>query len=84
MKVRIRFDDSTDNGVVGWLHRLPKEKCFKEIRMEDMSKYGGSQEFPVNFGRGFIIADESDPLLVEFKMKFPNTNIEIINNVNSR
>ena len=77
MKVRVKYDNNTDRGVVSWLHRLPKEKFFKEICMEDMSNYGGPKDFPVNFGRGFIIADESDPLFVEFKERFPNTNFEI-------
>lgn len=82
MKVRVKLDDNTDPGVVGWLHRLPKEKFFKEILMEDMSKYGYPIKIPVNFGRGFIIEDKSDPLFIEFKKRFPNTNIEIIDDKN--
>jgi len=50
--------------------------------MEDLSKYGYPIEIPVNFGRGFIIEDESDPLYIEFKERFPNTSIEIIDDKN--
>ena len=82
MIVKVKYDDSADKGVVGWLHRLPKDRQYVDMRIKDMSKYGGPKELPVNCGRGFIIADESDPLFIEFKKKFPNTNIEIINDKN--
>ena len=82
MIVKVKYDDSADKGVVGWQHRLPKDRQYVDMRIKDMSKYGGPKELPVNCGRGFIIADESDPLFIEFKKKFPNTNIEIINDKN--
>ena len=62
MIVKVKYDDSADKGVVGWQHRLPKDRQYVDMRIKDMSKYGGPKELPVNCGRGFIIADESDPL----------------------
>lgn len=83
MIVKVKYDNNTDKGVIGWLHRLPENRRYVDIRIKDMSKYGGPKNVPVNYGRGFVIANESDPLFMEFKKKFPNTNIEIINDKNS-
>ena len=74
MVVKVKYDNNADNGVVRWLHQLPEDRQYVDIRTKDMSKYGGPKDVPVNYGRGFIIEDESDPLLIEFKKKFPNTN----------
>lgn len=78
MIVKVKYDNNTDKGVIAWLHRLPEDRQYVDMRTKDMSKYGGPKELPVNCGRGFIIADESDPLFIEFKKKFPNTYFEII------
>lgn len=78
MIVKVIYDNRTDKGVIAWLHRLPKDRQYVDIRIKDMSKYGGPKNVPVNHGRGFVITDESDPLFMEFKKKFPSTNITIL------
>ena len=64
--------------LVEQLHQLPEDRQYVDIRTKDMSKYGGPKDVPVNYGRGFVITDESDPLFMEFKKNFPNTNFDIL------
>ena len=82
MIVKVIYDNNTEKSVVGWQHRLSEDRRYVDIRIKDMSKNGGPKNVPVNYGRGFVVADESDPLFMEFNKKFPNTNIEIINDKN--
>jgi hypothetical protein len=77
MIVKVIYDNNTDSGVVSWLFKIPTDKQWKDIRMESMSKYGSDKVGAVNHGRGFIIENESDPLFIEFKKKFPNTTYKI-------
>lgn len=46
MIVKVKYDDNTDRGVVGWLHRLPKDRQYVDMRTKDMSKYGGPKDVP--------------------------------------
>ncbi len=78
MIVKVKYVDIADRGVLGWLHQLPEDRQYVDMRPKDMTKDGGPRNTLVNYGRGFIITDESDPLFIEFKKKFPNTYFEII------
>ena len=69
-----------DSKCLSWLHHIPEEKQYKDIRMKDVGLRNGlgySKIEPVNYGRGFIIENESDPLFIEFKTKFPNVKYRI-------
>ena len=72
--------DTIDTKFITWLYKLPKEKRYKEIRMEDLGKkykMGYSKIEPVDYGSGFYIENDSDPLFVEFRSKWPNAKYRI-------
>ena len=55
MVVKVKYDNNADNGVVSWLHQLPEDRQYVDIRTKDMSKYGGPKDVPVNYGRGLLL-----------------------------
>ena len=79
-KVIVDYTKSYDRGLVGWLHRIPSDKQYVDIVMIDAGKRCGKESkiVPAQRGRGFLITDETDPLFLEFKNKFPNTNYPIV------
>ena len=78
-KVIVEYTKSYDRGVIGWLHRIPSDKQYDDIVMIDAGKRCGKESriVPGHRGKGFLITDETDPLFLEFKNKFPNTNYTI-------
>ena len=79
MKVVIKTEDfgSMTCSTLTWLHNLPKEKQYhdkvKGVRYKGVS-YPNVETV---YGKGFIIENESDPLFIEFKTKFPNVKYHI-------
>ena len=75
-KVIVKFTDlspETDRGFIGWRHKIPSDKQYKEVRYEDYgNKYGDNyKRLEVVCGIGFYINNESDPLFLEFRKKYP-------------
>jgi len=75
-KVIVKFTDlspETDKGFIGWRHKIPSDKQYKEIEKVDFgNKYGDKYRIlEVVRGIGFYINNESDPLFLEFRKKYP-------------
>lgn len=79
-KVIVDYTKSYDRGLVGCMYRIPSDKQYVDIVMIDAGKRCGKESkiVPAQRGRGFLITDETDPLFLEFKNKFPNTNYTIV------
>ena len=76
-KVIVKNSEMRGRGIISWLHKIPADKQYRDIKFKDMSKYGGQKEEPVICGIGFYITDETDPLFLEFREKYPNTTYRI-------
>lgn len=80
MRVMVRFEDMNpkDRGIVSWLHRIPKDKQYRDEREMLLKCPDGSyRKETVLFDIGFIVENESDPLIAEFEKKFPHTPFRI-------